>query len=53
MSKRQARTVELSSHGVVLAVLDQAIVRVVGSIWGRSAGVVFECVVGGHVAFMS
>jgi hypothetical protein len=44
--------VEASPYGIVLAILDQAIVRVVGSVRGGCTGVVFECVVGRHVAYL-
>ena len=42
--------VEVVPYGIVFAVLDQAIVRIVGGVWGGCAGVVFERVVGGHLA---
>lgn len=50
MSKRQVWPVEASSYGIIFAILDQAIVRVVGSVRGGRAGVVFESVVSGHFA---
>jgi hypothetical protein len=40
-------------YRIVLAVLNQAIVRVVGLVGRRGAGVVFECVVGGHVVYIN
>lgn len=41
---------DVCTYRIVIAILDQAIVRVVRFVWRGCAGVVFESVVGGHLA---
>jgi hypothetical protein len=52
VSERQVIRVRVSPYRIVFAILDQPIVRVVGSVRGGCAGVVFERVVGGHFAYL-